>query len=60
MRARAAKSGTPKQISRSKRPALLSAESKSFGLFVAPITITALPPVFSIVKESIQVNNFLS
>ena len=57
MRALAAESGTPRQISRSKRPALLSAESRSLGRFVAPITTTAFPPVFSIVRESIQVRS---
>lgn len=40
MRARAASSGTPSAISRSKRPALLSAGSKESGRLVAPITIT--------------------
>lgn len=57
MRARAARSGTPKQISRSKRPALLSAESRSLGRLVAPITTTGFPPVFSIVSESMHVSS---
>ena len=55
---RPASSGTPKHISRSKRPALLNAESIESGLFVAPNTMTGAPPrLLSGVNESIQVRS---
>lgn len=43
---RAASSGIPRQISRSKRPALRRAGSRESGLFVAPMTMTGAGRLF--------------
>jgi hypothetical protein len=50
-------SGTDMHISRSKRPARLNAGSNESGRLVAPMTMTAFPPVFSMVRLSKHVNN---
>jgi hypothetical protein len=60
--ARAASSGIPRLISRSNRPARLSAESIESGRLVAPITITILfgspePVEEEVERESMQVRS---
>ena len=57
IRARAFLSGTDIHISRSNLPARLSAGSNESGRFVAPMTMTACPPVFSMVRLSKHVNS---
>ena len=50
-------SGTFIHISRSNRPALRNAGSKESGRFVAPITRTGLPPVFSSDRSGVNLDS---